>query len=330
MKPENSIETTDNNIGDTTEETNEGAAVGTTEETNEDATETTEESTTDSEPPEPATEAAEATATESAPEANAQPEAQSEPQPEPEPHRWTGKTYQNVRVMLTEAEALKHGRNQSRLLQQIERLKEDLKQVKAQYKAKEEKLLAEVKIETQAINNNYIFKDVECEVRFNDPTNGQKSIVRNDTGELVTIEMMEPHEMRRPVTQHQLFDAAEIAAPDEEPSEAPDEVSDAPETSDTPDEADEGDESEGTQEGKPEDTTANIFPVNGVSPNGTSQNGASPNGYQFEEDLPPAPPMPKMTDQISVNGSSTSAANGASATPEEAPKKRTRAKAETT
>ncbi len=219
---------------------------------------------------------------------------ETEPEAEPQSNTWTGKTHQNLKVVLTEMQVLAHGREQAKLLQSLARTEEEEKQVKAQYKAKKEKLLAEIKFESQIVNNGYIFKEIECEVRFNSPLNGEKTIVRLDTGDVVGIEMMDYHEMRRPVTQHELFPQNEVAA--------------ATDVSDESEEV-EGDE-EADQETNQKDSTAEIFPVN----------GATPNGYHFEKDLPPVPELPQMMDEANDNAHGSLSVDS----PEATSKKRSR------
>lgn len=46
------------------------------------------------------------------------------------------------------------------------------------------------------INNGYEYRDIECEIRLNEPESGQKTIVRRDTGEIVRIEEMTDREMQ--------------------------------------------------------------------------------------------------------------------------------------
>lgn len=276
------------------------------------------------------TEATEAVATEAAvthdvPEQNAAESAEAAPdeappavaKPKPQSAQYSGKIYQNLKVPLTDVQVLGHGRKQAQLLQELAGVEEDEKQVKAQYKAKKEKLLADIKFESQIVNNGYIFKDVECEVRFNEPVSGQKSIVRLDTGDVVAIETMTPREMNRP-----LFDQREIAGAEsaqEADNEADDEQATEQATGQSDDEINEVDGEDGEEE---EDSTADIFPVNGASNETASiaTNGAN-GGYQFEEDPPPVPPMPKMPQEPEASDTTE---NPASIT---SPKRRGRSKA---
>ena len=46
------------------------------------------------------------------------------------------------------------------------------------------------------INNGYEYRDIECEIRLNEPADGQKTIVRKDTGEIVRVEDMTEREMQ--------------------------------------------------------------------------------------------------------------------------------------
>lgn len=40
------------------------------------------------------------------------------------------------------------------------------------------------------VNNGYEFRNIDCEISFNNPEAGQKTIIRIDTGEIVKIEDM--------------------------------------------------------------------------------------------------------------------------------------------
>jgi len=46
------------------------------------------------------------------------------------------------------------------------------------------------------INNGYEYRDIECHILLNNPIDGQKTIVRTDSGEIVRIEEMSPAEMQ--------------------------------------------------------------------------------------------------------------------------------------
>ena len=46
------------------------------------------------------------------------------------------------------------------------------------------------------INNGYEYRNIECDVLYNTPLDGQKTIVRKDTREIIRMEEMQPEEFQ--------------------------------------------------------------------------------------------------------------------------------------
>lgn len=68
---------------------------------------------------------------------------------------------------------------------------EEKKTVVAGFNFREKKIKAELKTLSEQVSNGYEFRDVECEVEYNQPLKGEKTITRKDTGEVFTQPMTE-------------------------------------------------------------------------------------------------------------------------------------------
>lgn len=102
----------------------------------------------------------------------------------------TGKTFESLRVQLTDEELLEHGKAAAKLSQELSAAEEEEKQVKADYKARKERIDANMRHHNRMVCNGYEYRQVECSVLMNTPRAGTKTIVRNDTGENVRTENM--------------------------------------------------------------------------------------------------------------------------------------------
>lgn len=100
----------------------------------------------------------------------------------------------NLRVVLTEAEILKRGREIARTGQEKVQLEEDLKEAVASLKAQIASKQADIARLQTEINNGYIFRLVLCRVMMNDPAPGMKTIYRTDSGEQVEAKDMDEHD----------------------------------------------------------------------------------------------------------------------------------------
>lgn len=73
-------------------------------------------------------------------------------------------------------------------------LESQLSSIKADFKGRIGSIETQIEKHTRKIRDGYEMREIECEVQFHTPVDGQKRIVRLDTGEEVAIEYMLPHE----------------------------------------------------------------------------------------------------------------------------------------
>ena len=70
------------------------------------------------------------------------------------------------------------------------------KMAMSQFKAEIDACVAKANIVAEHIRTGRQMRMVKCDIRYDDPSRGMKSIVRIDTGEVVKIMDMEPVEMQ--------------------------------------------------------------------------------------------------------------------------------------
>jgi hypothetical protein len=80
-------------------------------------------------------------------------------------------------------------------LAKIGKLNLELVAVKSQFKSQIDAEKAVADQMTLNLNQGYEYRDVVCEVRFNEPVDGKKSIFRTDSGELVEVRKMSDEEL---------------------------------------------------------------------------------------------------------------------------------------
>jgi hypothetical protein len=73
-------------------------------------------------------------------------------------------------------------------------LESQLSSIKADFKGRIGSLETQIEKHTRKIRDGYEMREIECEVQFHTPVDGQKRVVRLDTGEVVAVEYMLPHE----------------------------------------------------------------------------------------------------------------------------------------
>lgn len=103
---------------------------------------------------------------------------------------------QYLRTNYTQAQLYEKGKRLADCTRQVNELEEEAKRVASDYKARISRIDNEVSLLCTAINTGYAMGDVDCEVTFNSPKNGKKTIVRMDTGETVGVEDMTVGELQ--------------------------------------------------------------------------------------------------------------------------------------
>lgn len=97
---------------------------------------------------------------------------------------------QNLRCALTDHDKIRIADHLARTLQELEQVNDELDGIKADFKGRIEGLEKSSKKSRQILVQGFEFKWVTCKVLYNDPKNGDKTLIRLDTGEVVRIEEM--------------------------------------------------------------------------------------------------------------------------------------------
>lgn len=108
----------------------------------------------------------------------------------------TAKTKEFLKYQFTHDELHQKGSDLARINSELISIENEKKAVTAEFKAKQDGKQAEIEVISNHINNGYEHRYIECEVRFNDPNTGMKTIYRKDNGELVRKESMTEEEMQ--------------------------------------------------------------------------------------------------------------------------------------
>lgn len=74
-------------------------------------------------------------------------------------------------------------------VQELESIKMSKKSAMAQYKAQEDSMSQEINELATKVSNNYEYRDLPCEVIYNQPRRGVKTFIRSDTGTIFTEDM---------------------------------------------------------------------------------------------------------------------------------------------
>lgn len=109
----------------------------------------------------------------------------------------TKKDKRFLRCTLSQDELLAAGKLQADKHGELCRTEADKKRIVADIGAKIAALEAELGSLAGKITSGYEFRDVTCTVHLGTPKPEQKTIYRDDTGELVGVEDMNPAEMQR-------------------------------------------------------------------------------------------------------------------------------------
>ena len=102
-----------------------------------------------------------------------------------------------LRVNLTREELLAAGKLQADKSLELGVIEGDRKRAADDFKAKTSALEAELTSLAGKISTGYEFRYVPCTEYLGQPEADRKTVVRNDTGETVTVEQMTESEMQR-------------------------------------------------------------------------------------------------------------------------------------
>lgn len=96
---------------------------------------------------------------------------------------------QLLKCFFTEEEKVAMAGEMAKATVEKDSLQQALKEITAQYKAKVEERETIIKKAAQLIRDGYEYRDVECDVDFNIPERGMKTITRHDTNETFVEQM---------------------------------------------------------------------------------------------------------------------------------------------
>jgi len=97
---------------------------------------------------------------------------------------------ENLKYEFTEDEITALAKKLAYETRTLEELRDQKKSVVSDFTNKITGAEASISMLANNINNGYEYRYIDCEVSFNNPEAGQKSIIRIDTGEIVRIEDM--------------------------------------------------------------------------------------------------------------------------------------------
>lgn len=109
------------------------------------------------------------------------------------------KTTEYLRYDFSAEEFAAHARELARLNQELARFVDHKKQITANLAADQKQKESDVADASRLVSNGYEYRDVACEVRYHDPENGKKTVIRLDTGEIVKTVFMSGDEMQEPL-----------------------------------------------------------------------------------------------------------------------------------
>lgn len=100
----------------------------------------------------------------------------------------------NLQYRFTEAELIALGKELGESQLKLRQLDDDRKMVADEWKAKISFAEAHINSLSNKTSSGYEYRDIECTVTLNTPVDGDKTVTRNDTGEIVKIMPMDESE----------------------------------------------------------------------------------------------------------------------------------------
>jgi hypothetical protein len=101
-----------------------------------------------------------------------------------------------LKYSFSDAELLNLSKTLAKHNQDLAEIEGQKKRVMADFGAKiqgEESNIGEL---SRKVSSGYEFRNIECVVTYHDPTQGKKTIVRTDTGEVVRVDVMSHSELQ--------------------------------------------------------------------------------------------------------------------------------------
>lgn len=106
----------------------------------------------------------------------------------------TKKIKSNLDYHFTKAELLSLGKELGESQLKLRQLDDDRKMVADEWKAKISSAEAHINSLSNKTSTGYEYRDVSCTVTFDDPAPGEKTVRRDDTGDIVKVMLMHESE----------------------------------------------------------------------------------------------------------------------------------------
>ncbi len=101
-----------------------------------------------------------------------------------------------LKYVFSDDEIHAKGQELARLNSEKLAIKKEKKSVMSLYTAKLDKNAEEIDMVSEHINNGYEDRYIDCEIHFNDPNSGMKTIYRKDDGSSIRTLSMSPDELQ--------------------------------------------------------------------------------------------------------------------------------------
>jgi hypothetical protein len=106
----------------------------------------------------------------------------------------TAKTERYVRCLFSDAELLAISKTMSQHVSEREQAENDKKRMSKQFDAQIASADAQIASASEKVRTGYEYRNVPCSVQFDQPKRNWKSIIRDDTGEIVEVAEMNESE----------------------------------------------------------------------------------------------------------------------------------------
>jgi len=101
---------------------------------------------------------------------------------------------QNLRVDLSAKEVHDYSIQLANENKKVVSIEEEKKSIMSQYKAKIDESKARINKLSAIVTDAFEMRDIECEIEYNKPEHGKKTIIRRDINKVHAIEKMDDHE----------------------------------------------------------------------------------------------------------------------------------------
>lgn len=97
---------------------------------------------------------------------------------------------QTLECRLTKEEIYDRSKELAHANSEVSAFKDRLKSLSSDFKARIDEKAARIGVLSGEISRESTYREVECEIHFNLPSDGEKTIIRKDTGEIYRIDIM--------------------------------------------------------------------------------------------------------------------------------------------